>query len=111
VLNSTGLLTQKKKILRFKNALLRQHPWVRPFTFPSSRFPRSTRYLSLFAEAMTIMFLEALSYTVLYPDNGFCQRYSLTSEQECLKQTSRSDRNSFDPTSPHSLTHSLTALR
>jgi len=92
VLNSTGLLTQRKRILRFRNAVLREHPWIRPFTYPSIRVPRTIRYLNLCTEVMIIIFLDSLFFGLFYPDDATCQQhsgYDGDNEYNCLHEQSR----------------------
>jgi hypothetical protein len=87
VLNSTGLLTERKRIFRFINALWREHPWIRPFTYSSSRLPRTLRYLHLIVETLILIFLDSLAFGLLFPDDATCQKYN-SLENQCLQQRS-----------------------
>jgi hypothetical protein len=87
VLNSTGLLTEKKRIFRFKNALWREHPWIRPFTYSSSRLPRTLRYLHLVVETLILIFLDSLAFGLLYPDDATCQQHNGLKDK-CLQEQS-----------------------
>jgi hypothetical protein len=87
VFNFADLTIRKTSRANFVKVLLRHHPWLRPFSFPSSRASRSTRFLNVIISVVLLIFLEALCYSVLYPNDEDCLKYSRT---DCLHPTSRS---------------------
>jgi hypothetical protein len=86
VLNSTGL-TDKRGIIRFKNALWREHPWISPFAYSSMRFPRAIRYLRLVVETLILISLDSLAFKILFPDDNTCQKLN-NDEEKCIHKTS-----------------------
>ena len=88
----SSLLESKSGWLRFWQAILREHNWIRCFTYPSLRLPRVIRYLTICTELMIILFVDSLFYGILFEDDGSCEemsgRYGHT-EEECLSVPSR----------------------
>jgi hypothetical protein len=86
-MSASGLITQKRALLRFWHANLRNHLWIRFLTYPSTFMPRSIRFLNLCTEILVIIFLDTLFYGYLYPDNTdsvHCQ--SFFNEADCTQE-------------------------
>lgn len=86
IFQSTGILKLESRTVRFLKALSRNHPWMRPFAYPSRRFPRSIRYLLLWSEIIVILFLDAVFYSLLYPNDQTCE---VLGKEDCLDARSR----------------------
>lgn len=88
----SSLLESKSGWIRFWHAILREHNWIRCFTYPSLRFPRLIRYLTICSELMIILFVDSLFYGILFTDNGECEalsgKYGYT-EEDCLALPSK----------------------
>lgn len=90
VLESTGVLEQKKSIVRFQAAILREHLWFRPFTYSSSQTSRSIRYLNWVTELLILVFVDSLFFGIVYPADT-CTQYSFIGKDQrdaCLMQES-----------------------
>ena len=88
----SSLLESKSGWIRFWQAILREHDWIRCFTYPSLRLPRRIRFLTICTELMIILFVDSLFYGILFEDDGSCEnmsgRYGKT-EDDCLSLPSR----------------------
>ena len=88
----SSLLESKSGWIRFWQAILREHDWIRCFTYPSLRLPRLIRYLTICTEVMIILFVDSLFYGILFEDDGSCERMSGRydrTEDDCLSLPSR----------------------
>ena len=61
---------------RFMAAVYRHHNFVRCFTFPSRRLPRSIRFLIVAYEILIIMFVDSLFFGIMFVDDGYCESLS-----------------------------------
>ena len=89
-MSASGLITQKRALRRFWQSNLRNHLWIRFFTYPSTYFPRSIRYLNFFTEILVIIFLDTLFYGFIYADNSDrdqCRQY--LTQETCERETQR----------------------
>ena len=62
------------------------HRWFGVAFFYSPHFSRSMRILSLMTSAILMLFANAVTYNLAYPDDGSCEQY--TSLAACLKEPS-----------------------
>ena len=62
------------------------HRWLGIIYHYCDHFSRATRVLSLVTSIAVMLFANAVTYNVAYPDDGSCQHY--TTSSECLQQKS-----------------------
>ena len=85
-------LTEKSGFKRFLNAVLREHDWLRCFTYSSSRFPRVMRFLVVFTNVIILFFVDSLFFAILFPNDNYCENFSGFNggdEESCLSRESR----------------------
>ena len=61
---------------------LKYHRWLGIFFYYSSIFPRPIRLLSLFSSIVIMLFIQSITYNLVYPNDGLCENY--TDENSCL---------------------------
>ena len=87
-----GLLQTRGIVRRYLMVLLRDHDWIRIFTYKSRRMTRTIRFTIVFADLLVLLFIDSLFYGVLFPSNSStCANYSTASggtRDECLNQHS-----------------------
>ena len=85
-------LTEKSGFKRFLNAVLREHDWLRCFTYSSSRFPRAIRFLVVFTNVIILFFVDSLFFAILFPNDNYCENFSGVNggvKEDCLSRQSR----------------------
>ena len=85
-------LNEKNGFKRFFNAILREHDWLRCFTYSSSRFPRAIRFLVVFTNVIILFFVDSLFFAILFPNDNYCENLSGRSGgtmESCLSRSSR----------------------
>jgi len=65
----------------FLKALLVQHDWIAPFSFPSMQLSRYLRWMAFFNDIMITLFFDTLFYMVMYPP-GLCE--AMIAEPLCV---------------------------
>jgi hypothetical protein len=87
----TSLLDTKNGWLRFIRAVIREHDWIRMFTYPSLREPRTIRLIIVCTDILLLLFLDSLFYGLYYKDDGTCEslsaKYGFTIN-DCLREPS-----------------------
>jgi hypothetical protein len=86
-----SLLDTKNGWLRFIRAVIREHDWIRMFTYPSLREPRYIRFLIIATDVLILLFLDSLFFGIYYADDGTCEGlsgYSGHTMQDCLRKPS-----------------------
>lgn len=74
--------------MRFYHAIIREHHWIRIFTYPSVRLPRLIRFLTVLTNLMFIFFVDSLFFGIYFNNDGSCEALSFTESVTCLKQQS-----------------------
>ena len=85
-------LNEKNGFKRFFNAILREHDWLRCFTYSSTRFPRAIRFLVVFTNVIILFFVDSLFFAILFPNDNYCEDLSGRnggSMETCLSRSSR----------------------
>jgi hypothetical protein len=84
-------LNEKNGFKRFFSAILREHDWLRCFTYSSSRFPRVIRFLVVFTNVIILFFVDSLFFAILFPTDNECEGHSGVNggtEDMCLERAS-----------------------
>ena len=87
------IYSSKPLTVRICEELKRHHKWLGLFYHYSESFPRMLRVLSLGCAITTMLFMQAVTYDVVYPDNGSCEQHRTA--QACA--VGRSPFNSAEP--------------
>ena len=86
------LLQTRGIVRRFLKVLLRDHDWIRIFTYKSRRITRTIRFMIVCTDLLALLFIDSLFYGVLFPSNSStCADYSAESggtSDQCLGQRS-----------------------
>ena len=86
------LLKTRGIVRRYLKVLLRDHDWIRIFTYKSRRMTRTIRFLIVCSDLLALLFMDSLFYGVLFPSNAStCADYSAENggtSNECLSQRS-----------------------
>ena len=86
------LLQTRGIVRRFLKVLLRDHDWIRIFTYKSRRMTRTIRFMIVCTDLLALLFMDSLFYGVLFPSNSStCVDYSAESggtSDQCLGQRS-----------------------
>jgi hypothetical protein len=72
---------------RFVEESKRYHKWFSIIFFYSTQFSRVFRLLSLSVSVIVMLFMQAVTYNIVEPDDGTCEAWS--NEQYCLAEKSR----------------------
>lgn len=81
VIPTSNLLNNDSTIVLFLKKLLKEHDWLRLFSYPSTIFPRFLRYYALILDLMIILFIDTLFFMLQFP-SGVCE--ILPTEEMCL---------------------------
>jgi len=79
----SSLLAEKDPLSRFVTAVIREHDWIRIFTYPSLRLTRVHRYFIVCTYVLIILFVDALFFGILFPDDQSCEEYNNTTPEQC----------------------------
>jgi hypothetical protein len=71
---------------KYGKELQMHHRWAGVICHYSPAYSRPLRVMSLIMNVLTMLFIEALTYNIAYPDDGSCETYN--SELDCLQEES-----------------------
>jgi hypothetical protein len=80
------ILGTKSYSQRFIQETKRYHRWIGAILYYSVSFPRVLRVLTLVTNIFSLLFLQAITYTLRNPDDGTCEQ--LHTKSQCLSPQS-----------------------
>jgi len=84
IFSPASLLMHDNIGVRTIQALLRNHSFLRIFSYSSLRVTRMLRFLVFVTDMLLILFVDTVFYQTAYPRNNRCYEHSYVSRESCL---------------------------